>query len=127
MIRLFILYVYIPSKPLNVLYADNNDQFEEAAQKLAEELQQRDESVHEVLTNLPESFPKALQTVIDWTELTQDKFAVKAGMGDRTLRKLLSGDMEHPSAQIVMRICIGLSLPVELSLRLMERSGKSRI
>jgi hypothetical protein len=44
-------------------------------------------------------------------------------MPKRTLGRLLSGDIAHPSAQIVMRICIGLRLPVELSLRLMERSG----
>ena len=113
----------IDSKPLNVLYADNNGQFEETAQKLAEELQQRDESVHEVLSNLPESFPRALKVVIEWTALSYEKFAAQAGMQKRTLGRLLSGDIEHPSAQIVMRICIGLSLPVELSLRLMERSG----
>ena len=115
--------IAIDSKPLNVLYADNNETFEEAVQKLAAELKQRDESVHEVLTKLPESFPKALKNVIEWTDLSYEKFAFQAGMPKRTLGRLLSGDIEHPSAQIVMRICIGLSLPVELSLRLMERSG----
>ena len=113
----------VDSKPLNVLYADNNETFEGAVQKLAEELQQRDESVHEVLTSLPESFPKALKVVIEWTDLSYEKFAIQAGMPKRTLGRLLSGDIAHPSAQIVMRICIGLRLPVELSLRLMERSG----
>ena len=113
----------VDSKPLNVLYADNNETFEGSVQKLAEELQQRDESVHEVLTSLPESFPKALKVVIEWTDLSYEKFAIQAGMPKRTLGRLLSGDIAHPSAQIVMRICIGLRLPVELSLRLMERSG----
>ncbi len=109
--------------PLNAHYAKNNDEFEKTAKEYAEKLQQRDESVHEVLTSLPESFPLALKVVIEWTDLSYEKFALQAGMQKRTLGRLLSGDIEHPSAQIVMRICIGLSLPVELSLRLMERSG----
>lgn len=111
--------------PLNANYAKNNDEFEQAAQQFAEKLQKRDAAIKEVLDDLPESFPKALKTVIEWTELSQAKFAEKADIQKRTVERMLAGTIERPSAQIVMRICIGLSLPVELSLRLMERSGNS--
>lgn len=111
--------------PLNANYAKNNEEFELAAQQFAERLQKRDAVVKEVLDDLPESFPKALKMVIDWTELSQAKFAEKADIQKRTVERILAGAIERPSAQIVMRICIGLSLPVELSLRLMERSGNS--
>ena len=111
--------------PLNANYAKNNEEFEQAAQQFAERLQKRDAAVKEVLDDLPESFPKALKMIIDWTELSQAKFAEKADIQKRTVERILAGAIERPSAQIVMRICIGLSLPVELSLRLMERSGNS--
>ena len=111
--------------PLNANYAKNNEEFEQAAQKYAEQLQRRDSAILEVLEDLPESFPKALKLVIDWTELSHNKVAELTKMDDAFLRRILSGKNASPSAQIVMRICIGLSLPVEISLRLLERSGNN--
>lgn len=111
--------------PLNANYAKNNDEFELAAQQFAEQLQKRGEAIRDVMDDLPESFPKALRSVIKWTGLTQESVAEQAAMTHRTLARLLSGETEKPSPQIVMKICIGLKLPVELSIKLMERSGNS--
>ncbi len=109
--------------PLNANYAKNNDEFELAAQQFAEQLQRRDAAIIEVMDDLPESFPKALKKIIAWTELNQDTIAEKTKMDRRTLQRLMSGDIQSPSTIIVMRICIGLAIPIEISLKLLERSG----
>ena len=66
------------------------------------------------MDDLPESFPKALKKIIAWTELNQDTIAEKTKMDRRTLQRLMSGDIQSPSTIIVMRICIGLAIPIEI-------------
>lgn len=109
----------VSCKPLTALYGDNNDDFE----KMAKELFSRNQEIGEILEELPEGFPKALRRVIEWTDMTQEEFAYHAGMSVKTLSRLISGETQNPTPQMIMRICIGLSLPVELSIRLMKRSG----
>ena len=85
--------------PLNVLYAQNNETFEEAAKRIAAAVKVRDADVGEVVENMPESFPKALRNVIAWTEKTEEQFALEAEITPKTLSRLLSGETQKPTPQ----------------------------
>lgn len=113
----------VTMKPLTAIYAKNNEQFEMTVERAMKEVQERDADVKPIVETLPEAFPLALRSVVAWTELTHEEFAFQAGITPKTLGRLLSGETKRPTPQVVMRICIGLCLPVELSLRLMNRSG----
>ncbi|MBR1592145.1 MAG: hypothetical protein IJ666_03955 [Ruminococcus sp.] len=72
---------------------------------------------------MPESFPKALRNVIAWTEKTEKEFALESEITPKTLSRLLSGETQKPTPQLIMRICMGVKLPFEISMRLMKKSG----
>ena len=109
--------------PLNVIYAQNNEEFEEAVKRIGAVVKVRDADVGEIVEDMPESFRKALRNVIAWTEKTEEEFALEAEITPKTLSRLLSGETQRPTAQLIMRICMGNKLPFEISMRLMKKSG----
>ncbi len=113
----------VSRQPLNVLYAANNENFEEEAKRIGTLLLERDADVFEVMDDLPGGFTKALRFVIEWTGQTEEGFAAEAHMNPRTLGRLLSGETSRPTPQLMMRICMGNSIPMEISVKLMEKSG----
>jgi Zn-dependent peptidase ImmA (M78 family) len=113
----------VSCQPLNVLYAKNNETFEEEVKNTGALLQERDADIFEVLDDLPGGFIKALRFVIVWMGVTEEEFAAEAHMNTRTLGRLLSGETTRPTPQLMMRICMGNKIPTEISIKLMEKSG----
>lgn len=105
--------------PIMAVYADDNWNVEQKARMLME----RNNEVLEVLRDLPSCFSTALSKVIDWTEMKQEDICCLSWAAERTLRNLKSNPDANPSIQIVVRLCIGMSLPYEIAQYLISRSG----
>lgn len=72
---------------------------------------------------MPESFPKALTRVHEWTKLTEEEFAGNARMSVKTLYRLENGLTEKPTPQVMLKICMGNKIPMEISYNLFRKSG----
>ena len=76
----------------------------------------------EMLQNNCESFMDALVYHMDRKKITIDQLVERAELSDTTIKKYRSGESKPP-IENAMAICIGLNLPKQYSLDLLERAG----
>ncbi len=105
--------------PITALYLEDNADKEEQAKQIYA----RNADVVSILEDLPESFPKALTRVHEWTKLTEEEFAGNARMSVKTLYRLENGLTEKPTPQVMLKICMGNKIPMEISYNLFRKSG----
>ena len=107
------------SMPVSVIVADQSLSIEERAARLNE----RNEDVTAITKQIGNDFPKSLDAVIKWTEMENKEIAEAAWINAKTLYMLRTNDEESPSLQVMIRLCIAMKLPTEVSYCLIESSG----
>ena len=105
--------------PVSVIIADQSLSIEERAARLNE----RSEDVTAITKQIGNDFSKSLDAVIKWTEMENKEIAEAAWINAKTLYMLRTNDEESPSLQVMIRLCIAMKLPTEVSYCLIESSG----
>ncbi len=107
------------TSPLNILYSDDNADIEEQARQLCK----RNTAVMELVKSMPEDFGDSLTHVVKWTQKTREQIANDCWMSEKTIYRLCNNVTENPSVSVVVQLCIGMDLPFEVSMKLIERAG----
>lgn len=107
------------SLPITMAYSNDNTDLEEQARQLC----MRNTEVLELVKRMPEDFGESLTQVVEWTEMTREQIAVSCWVNEKTIYRLCNNITENPSINMVVQLCIGMSLPFEVSMKLMERAG----
>ena len=110
------------SMPVSLIAMDASLSIEERAARINE----RNEDVTEITKQIGKDFPKSLDAVIKWSEMENKEIAEAAWMNTKTLYLLRTSDEESPSLQVVIRLCVAMKLPTEVSYCLIESSGCSK-
>lgn len=83
------------------------------------------QDVLSIAKTLPNNFPEALDTLIKWSELTEEQIAERSDLSTRTIQRLRNDDTQNVKLETVLQLCIGMKLPFQLSKALIERSGNA--
>ena len=59
----------------------------------------------------------------DKEKLTEEAIAERADLDVRTIQRLRTDDGQNPSKEVVIQLCIAMELPIDISEKLMEKSG----
>ena len=105
--------------PITMAYSNDNTDLEEQARQLC----MRNTEVLELVKRMPEDFGESLTQVVEWTEMTREQVAEDSWISERTVYRLCANGTDNPSLNMVVQLCIGMSLPFEVSMKLMERAG----
>lgn len=105
--------------PMNMLYADDNADIEEKARLLCK----RNTAILDLVKNMPDDFCESLVQVVNWTQRTKEQIAADSWISERTIYRLCSHQFDNPSVNLVIQLCIGMDLPFEVSIKLIERAG----
>lgn len=107
------------SMPVSVIATDSSLSIEERAARINE----RSADVTEITKQIGNDFPKSLDAVIKWSEMENKDIAEAAWVNPKTLYLLRTSDEESPSLQVIIRLCVAMKLPTEVSYCLIESSG----
>ncbi len=105
--------------PVSVIAMDTALSIEERAARINE----RSADVTEITKQIGKDFPKSLDAVIKWSEMENKDIAEAAWVNPKTLYLLRTSDEESPSLQVIIRLCVAMKLPTEVSYCLIESSG----
>lgn len=83
------------------------------------------EDVLSVIKSLPNSFPKTLDAVIKWSEMTEEQIAEASDLSTRHIQRLRKDDSQNATMETIVQLCIGMKLPTQLAMHLVEKSGNS--
>ena len=94
--------------------------------KIINTLEYADEVIR-ILQGLPEVFPMALDYLLNLKkkreDLTEEEIAERADVDVRTIQRLRTDEGQNPSMEIVIQLCVAMELPIDISEKLMEKSG----
>ena len=105
--------------PMTMLYADDNTDIEEKARDLCK----RNTAVLELVKSMPEDFGESLTQVVKWTHKTREQIANDCWISEKTIYRLCNNVTENPGIGVIVQLCIGMNLPFEVSMKLIERAG----
>ena len=105
--------------PMTMLYADDNMDIEEKARDLCK----RNTAVLELVKSMPEDFGESLTQVVKWTHKTREQIANDCWISEKTIYRLCNNVTENPGIGVIVQLCIGMNLPFEVSMKLIERAG----
>ena len=106
-------------QPIVIIISDTNTTVEQKADLLKE----RSADITAISKKISNDFPSSLDAVIQWSEMEPKDIAVAAWVNPKTLYNLRTNDSESPSLLLMIRLCIAMKLPTEVSYRLIECSG----
>ena len=72
---------------------------------------------------MPEDFGESLTQVVKWTNKTREQIANDCWMSEKTIYRLCNNVTENPGIGVIVQLCIGMNLPFEVSMKLIERAG----
>lgn len=105
----------------NVQYSnDNKEHIAQAAQ-----FKKYRDDVLSVIRALPNSFSDALDAIIRWSNMTEEQIAEAADLSTRHIQRLRNNEDQNVSMETVVQLCIGMKLPTQLSMCLIQKSGNS--
>ena len=102
-------------------YSDDNKEHKSQA----EIFKKYSDDVLSVIKSLPNSFPDALDKVIDWSDMTEEEISEAADISTRHIQRLRNDAEQNVTMETVMQLCIGMKLPTTLSYALIDKSGNS--
>ena len=105
--------------PILVIISDTNTTMEQKADQLKE----RTDDITAISKKIGNDFPSSLDAVMQWSEIEPKKIAEEAWVNPKTLYTLRTDDTVRPTLQLMIRLCIAMKLPSEVSYRLIEASG----
>lgn len=77
-----------------------------------------------IYRSLPNDFVAAMKIVWDWRGIEYKELAERIHLDDQTISRIVNGKRD-PSINSLVLICLGMHLPPEISLRLIELSPVS--
>lgn len=77
-----------------------------------------------VAKNLPNSFSGALDALIKWTGMTEEKLAEASYLSVKTVQRLRNDEPDNVTLETVMQLCLGMKLPPPLSRSLLRAARK---
>ncbi|MDD6269173.1 MAG: ImmA/IrrE family metallo-endopeptidase [Oscillospiraceae bacterium] len=104
---------------VQLIMSDSNTSMEEKAELLNE----RKKDITEISKKIGGSFPEALTAVVEWSDMKKGEIAQAAWTDEKTLYNLCHDDEIRVSMETVVRLCIAMNLPTEVSYRLLNCSG----
>ena len=104
---------------VQLIMSDSNTSIEEKARLLNE----RKNDITEISKKIGGSFPEALTAVVEWSDMKKGEIAQAAWTDEKTLYNLCHDDEIRVSMETVVRLCIAMNLPTEVSYRLLNCSG----
>ena len=107
-----IEFVTVFSKEANSSVSDNADAI------LGREIE-----IQKALQELPAKFGDALVYLMSWIEITVEDLAEKSLLSAKTIQRMRNNPDYPKDIDSVVAMCIGMSLPPELSYALIEKSG----
>ena len=105
--------------PVTLIYSDDNTSIEEKIRMIHE----RNNGVQKVLNKMNGSHPEMFSAIIEWSDMKEDEIAYESWVSDRTIRNLKSDEESSPSKVTLIQLCIGMSLPMEVSWKLLNAFG----
>lgn len=72
---------------------------------------------------MTDSFADSLKTVIEWSDMTEEKIAEAADIEVRTLQRLKNDEDQNPTIETVIALCVAMRLPPLISRALLEKAG----
>lgn len=109
--------------PVTVIYSDDNTALEEKVRLIHE----RNKDVQEILNRMNGSHPEMFTALTEWSEMKDDEIAYESWLSDRTIRNLKSDEESSPGKVTLIQLCIGMSLPMEVSWKLLTAFGYSAV
>lgn len=76
------------------------------------------------IDKLPKDFGGTLKHLKKYRQLTNESLAELSLLSTEYISKLQNNHIKEPSIQTVLALCIGMSLPIQLSNELMKRAGR---
>ena len=109
----------VADSPVSLIYSDDNTSLEEKIKMIHE----RNKGVQEVLNRMNGSHPEMFTALIEWSDMKVDEIAYESWVSDRTIRNLKSDEESSPGKVTLIQLCIGMSLPMEVSWKLLTAFG----
>ena len=103
---------------VSVIMTDPKISEEERIRILAD----RTEDITSIAKQIGRDFPSAMSAVVAWSDMEKGEIAHDAWIDDKTLYKLCHSDEERPTLKIMVRLCVAMQLPMEISILLVEAS-----
>lgn len=99
--------------------ADNNG----ATNKQKESIAAYRTDVLGLRKRMNDSFADSLKTVVEWSDMTEEKIAEAADIEVRTLQRLKSDEDQNPTIETIIALCVAMTLPPFISRALLEKAG----
>ena len=100
----------------DVVMSDNNLSIEEKAKIL----KIRDDDITSVKKQICGDSKDAFNVIYKWSDMTEKEIAEESWTAERVIRSMLNEEDYQPNKKTLIRICIGMNLPSELSLQLIK-------
>ncbi len=131
--------VFAESRINNRLQIDNNDVLYRAASTLRDvhvimaddkltdlekymQLADRTEDIASITKKMGNDFAASMEAVVQWSDMDRGEICEKAWIDKKTLYNLCNNDKDKPTLKIMVRLCLSMQLPMEVSIMLIECS-----
>ena len=101
---------------VKAILADNNISVEQKAQMLKE----RNNDITEISKKISRDIPSSIAAVVDWCGISRTKLVHDAWTDTSTLSKICNNDNANPSTGYMVRLCIAMKLPMQISIILLD-------
>ncbi|MEW8994432.1 transcriptional regulator [Clostridium sp.] len=74
-----------------------------------------------IYSELPRSYTKSLQMVIEWRNISYKELETRTMLNEKTIRRIVNGETQG-SINSILLICLGLNLPPDISRHIIDNS-----
>jgi transcriptional regulator with XRE-family HTH domain len=74
-----------------------------------------------IYSELPRSYTKSLQMVIEWRKVSFKELETRTMLNEKTIRRIVNGETQGSINSIIL-ICLGLHLPPDISRHIIDNS-----
>lgn len=89
----------------------------------AEAILKNESLVKEGLDCICNSLSKSLITLMKWIRISETSLANKSGISEKTIQRIRTGKRPNPTILKMVALCIGLELPYDVCLALIDKAG----
>lgn len=117
-------FSYVTSAPLRDLPAPRFF-CDELKQKMhIEQCTKEISEIKDVLNDLPQTFDKALDQLMQWREVNDEDLASSVDLSSKTVHRLHTKADYNTTTETIVQLCIGLQLPYKISEHLLKAAGR---
>lgn len=81
------------------------------------------DDIDELMSDMPDRFNKAFARVVEWSDMSIEQISLNAGLGDKTVNRIKSGETTKPDLDTLVSLCIAMKLPPPVSMFLIHKAG----